>query len=118
MIHNVFSIYDAAAQAYLPPFILPQVGMAKRIFREAINSDSHQFAKSPADYTLFHLGDFDDSSGKHVLRAHESLGNGVEYVDQPKTQVEHHAEKANGSATKVGDGSSVLSGPSSGDSQE
>ena len=56
MKHNIFSVYDEKAQAFLPPFFLPEVGMATRIFGDCVNSDEHQFGKHPTDYTLFHLG--------------------------------------------------------------
>lgn len=80
MIYEVFSIYDAKAEAYLPPFILPKAAQAKRAFADCINSDTHQFGANPADYTLFTLGQFDDERGQYILqRAPISLGSGVEY---------------------------------------
>jgi hypothetical protein len=81
MIHKVFSIRDSAADAYLPPFILPKSEMAKRIFGQCVNSDDHQFAKSPEDYTLFEIGTFDDELGQlGVYRSQENLGNGINYA--------------------------------------
>ena len=41
MIHNVYSVYDSAAAAYLPPFILPREEMAIRSFSVAACSDDH-----------------------------------------------------------------------------
>ena len=83
MIFEVFSIYDAKAEAYLPPFILPNIALAKRVFGECVNSSDHQFSKSPFDYTLFRLGQFDDSAGQYLLeRGNQSLGNVVEYIRQ------------------------------------
>ena len=80
MKHKIFSIYDEKAQAYLPPFFLPTVGMAKRAFADCCNSDSHQFGKHPADFTLFELGEFDDAHGDIQTRAaFVSLGNGIVY---------------------------------------
>lgn len=81
MIFEVFSIYDEKADAYLPPFILPNIAMAKRVFGDCINSADHQFGQHPSDYTLFRLGQFDDMAGQYLLeRAKQSLGNGVEFV--------------------------------------
>lgn len=78
--YEVFSVYDSKAEAYLPPFILPKIAQAKRIFEQCVNSPEHQFGAAPADYTLFRLGNFDDANGQFLLaRATESLGNGVEY---------------------------------------
>ncbi len=61
MKHKLFSIFDVKAQAYLPPFCLPERGMAIRVFGDCVNSSDHQFGKHPGDYTLFELGSFDDS---------------------------------------------------------
>ncbi len=61
MVHKMFSIFDVKAQAYLPPFFLPEKGMALRVFGDCVNSRDHQFGKHPGDYTLFELGSFDDS---------------------------------------------------------
>jgi len=63
MIYSIFSVYDSAAKAYTRPFLFPTEGMAKRYFmQETVNPDS-PVSKSPADYTLFHIGEFDDQNG-------------------------------------------------------
>lgn len=81
MIHSVFSVYDTKAGAYLPPFILPRAEMAKRIFSDCINSKDHQFGLHPEDYTLFHLGNWDDENAQyHTKPAPTSMGVGLEYV--------------------------------------
>ena len=83
MLHSVFAVFDQKAEAYLPPFILPKVAQAQRIFGDCVNSNSHEFGKNPDDYTLFTLGTWDDNTGVFMpYPAHESLGNGVEYVRQ------------------------------------
>lgn len=69
MIHQCYAIFDAAAGAYLPPFHLPRDGMAIRAFADCVNSPNHQFNQHPKDYTLFHLGQFDDSTGVYENRA-------------------------------------------------
>jgi len=100
MIHKLFSIHDAKANAYLPPFILPRVEMAERVFGDAINSEDHQFGKHPDDYTLFELGSFDDHTAMYIIHtAKISRGNGLEYVrtdsDQPMEGLSN-AETSNG----------------------
>ncbi|AYP28676.1 MAG: nonstructural protein [Microviridae sp.] len=88
VIYDVFSIYDDKADAFLPPFILPNQNMAKRVFADCVNSDTHQFGANPADYTLFRLGQFDDAAGRFLLdRTKHSLGNGIEFraLDRPRS---------------------------------
>lgn len=80
MIYEVFSVYDEKAEAHLPPFILPKIAQAKRVFSDCVNSESHQFGQNPSDYTLFRLGQFNDEDAQFLLeRSKQPLGNGVEF---------------------------------------
>lgn len=63
MIHKVFAIFDTKAKSFLPPFYLPEQGMAVRAFADGINDVTHQFGKHPEDYALFQLAAFDDVKG-------------------------------------------------------
>ncbi len=79
MKHKIFCVYDSAADAYLPPFFMPESGQAIRVFGDCVNSADHQFGKHPSDYTLFFLGGFDDRSAWIDLEsAPVKLINGVE----------------------------------------
>lgn len=113
MIYDVFSIHDEKAAAFLPPFILPNEQMAKRVFADCINSDDHQFGKNPADYTLFRLGQFDDASGQLLLeRTKHSLGNGVEFrrMDSDSAKEGRTNGKADSSLAQIGNVAPVLAG--------
>lgn len=79
MIHKIFCVYDEKACAYLPPFFLPEAGQAIRVFTDCVNSKDHQFGAHPSDYTLFHIGEYDDNSAKIHAHAPKTLGNGVEF---------------------------------------
>ncbi len=86
---KVFAIYDDKAEAYLPPFYMHQEGQASRSFQDAINSPDHTFYLHPADYTLFHLGEFDDKTAQFDLNSSfPSLGNGIEFKisNEPEEQ--------------------------------
>lgn len=86
MITRVFAVFDSAAQAYLAPFTLPAKGMAIRGFTDAVNNDQTEFSKHPEDYHLFEFGTFDDNTGIYDLHAApQPLGNGLEYVQNLKT---------------------------------
>lgn len=123
MLYEVFSIHDEKATAFLPPFILPNNAMAQRIFSDCINSEDHQFAKHPADYTLFRLGQFNDMDGTFILKdTKQSLGNGVEFRrmdSNPATEGRSNGkESSHEGEPPVSDGSSVLTGPASEDSSQ
>ena len=94
-----FTIYDNAANAYLPPFCLHNEQMAMRVFGDCIQSADHQFSKHPSDYTLFKIGEFDDISGQLTPeKAPQSLCNGIQFVlDQKPVTVENEKPVGNGS---------------------
>lgn len=118
MIYEVFSVFDEKADAFLPPFILPRIAQAKRVFADCVNSDDHQFGAHPSDYTLFRLGQFDDAAGQFLLeRSKQSLGNGVEflsYMDSEPAKEGQTNGETDPSVEKISNESSVFDG-SSGD---
>lgn len=80
---KIFSIHDSKAEAYLPPFYCRAEGEAIRNFQTAINTQDHAFNAHAADYTLFYLGDWDETSATFSLKKSiENLGNGMNYLDK------------------------------------
>lgn len=80
MIHQMFSIYDSKAYAFLPPFFLPTPEMAIRTFESCANEPGHMFCKHPFDFNLFHIGEFDDATGEiDKYEAKVNLGLAVTY---------------------------------------
>ncbi len=86
MILKIFTIYDVKAGAYLPPFYLPQEGMATRTFQDCVNDENHAFSKNPGDYTLMSLGQFDDVKGISKSHPPKSIGNGLEFIQYEKEE--------------------------------
>ena len=82
MQHKMFCIYDQKAEAYLTPFFLPNENMAIRTFSDCVNSENHQFGKHPGDYSLIHLGTWDDQGAEIVQEpVPKVLGSGLEYKE-------------------------------------
>lgn len=77
---QVFSIYDSKAHAHLPPFYMHNTDMAVRAVTQAVADPAHQFAKSPEDYTLFHLGQWDDETAEFQADPKKSVCNCQELV--------------------------------------
>lgn len=73
MIFRMFAVFDDKAKAYLPPFVVPEVGQAVRSFSDAVNMKDHQFNRHPSDYTLFLIADFDDARGVVTPRVTHDL---------------------------------------------
>lgn len=63
---DIFTIFDTKANAYLQPFFSTNRDTARREFSKAVNSDG-QFNQFAEDYSLFHLGNFDQDEGTFEL---------------------------------------------------
>lgn len=93
MIKRVFTIYDEKSEAYLQPFFLDTTGQAIRAITDCVADTNHQFNKHPADYTLFELGTYDDSSGTFTLDQKKMLGSLVEFKETAQAPTLKIAEK-------------------------
>lgn len=62
MLLKIFTVFDQKAKAYLPPFYMQNEGMAIRALTDSVRDPEHQFGKFAEDYTLYTLGEFDDST--------------------------------------------------------
>ncbi len=80
MKYHIFAIYDAKALAYLPPFVLPEIGMALRVFSDMVNSPEHQFGKHPEDYNLYEIGMYHDHNAQIETMTPHSHGIGTAYL--------------------------------------
>lgn len=60
---NAYSVYDNKALVYGVPFFAPTDGSAIRSFRSAANDKDTTIGNHPNDFSLFHVGGFDDQSG-------------------------------------------------------
>jgi len=68
MLQQIFTIYDSKIEAYLQPFFMPTKGAAIRAVTDTLASPDHIFAKHPEDYTLFHLGSYEDGKSTFEIR--------------------------------------------------
>ncbi len=60
---KIFTVYDSKAEAFVHHFFSLTAGTAVRSFEQAVNEESHEFAKFAGDYTLFQVGEIEDSTG-------------------------------------------------------
>lgn len=78
---EVFSVFDSAVGAYIVPFYLKSKGEALRVFTDLVNDKSHGFSRHPEDFTLFHLGSWNDSDASYQpFLTPVSLGKAIEYI--------------------------------------
>ncbi len=94
MILQMFSIFDSKALAYLPPFCMRARGEALRAFMTTLEDPTTQMHKHPGDYTLLHLGAWDDTTGKFNIELNpENLGNGRELGQPAETATDPETEE-------------------------
>jgi len=91
MVNKMYTVYDSKAEAFLVPFFMRTKGEALRAWQQAVNDEQTQFSKYPSDFTLFEIGEYDDSTGTVVMHeAKISLGSALEFkkvVDVVSTPV-------------------------------
>ena len=65
---KVYSIFDKAAKAYNTPFFMHNKALALRAFEDNVNSaEENNISKHPEQFSLFCLGEYDDSKGTFEL---------------------------------------------------
>jgi len=83
---KMYVVYDSKTEAYLMPHFFRARGEALREYSLLANDKSQKIAHSPADYTFFEIGEYDDCSGVVTMYpAKISLGTAIEYqkIDSP-----------------------------------
>lgn len=62
---KVFAVLDHKVGLYMQPFHMESEGQAIRSFTDAVNSGETIFHRHPGDFTLYCLGEFNDTSGEY-----------------------------------------------------
>lgn len=64
MKRNICAVRDRQMAAFGQPIFVPTTGIAIRSFADEINNPQSEMHKHPDDYDLYHLGTFDDDTGR------------------------------------------------------
>lgn len=80
MISKVYTCYDSKSELYLNPFLTRSKGEAIRSFQDIANDLTSQIGKHPADFTLFEIGEYDDTEGEYTMHQSKvNCGNALEF---------------------------------------
>lgn len=60
---KMYTIFDHKAKCYTRPFFCLNDEIAHRTCVDLISDSSNEFARHPQDFSIFSIGDFDDSTG-------------------------------------------------------
>lgn len=63
MLVQVYAIYDSKSKTFGQPFFSNTNGTAQRDFTNLVNDRQTQVNKYPDDFTLHHIGEYDDALG-------------------------------------------------------
>lgn len=61
---KIYSMYDEKAEAFNRPFIFSTHGQATRAFSDGLHDPQSNLAKHYEDYSLYCIGEFNESTGK------------------------------------------------------
>lgn len=86
MKQGVFSVYDEKAKTFSPPFYAANAAVACRMMEDVLRDKNHPFTTHSADYTLFQICEFDQTTGTFENDSqvgsyyiHKNLGNLVTF---------------------------------------
>lgn len=57
-------VRDVKADGFATPFFLPTLGLAERSFSDEVNRADSTMNLHPDDYSLYHVGYFDEEQGR------------------------------------------------------
>lgn len=77
---NIYAVHDIKVNAYTAPFTNPTHGSALRAFSDHVNDPNSGANKHPEDFSLWHLGSFDDDSGEITPAKPNRIGTAIEYI--------------------------------------
>lgn len=81
MVHEMYAIQDVKAAYFLNPWPCRHPNIARREFAEAVKNSNSPMSQFPADYVLYHVGDYDDTCARmRSLPTPERMCDGVEVL--------------------------------------
>lgn len=95
---NIYTIFDQASETYMRPFFSHADGQAKRSFSDVANDPDHEIGKHPKDYSLWHIGIFDDNKAEIIPQQKKCLMTALEAQAQNKPSDLFQRNLVNGNA--------------------
>ena len=78
----LFTIHDSIRESYSPPMLHPNDAVAKRSFAIMVNDPNSMINKTPGDYIMYCIGEYDTDAGELIPQKHVSLGTGLNYINK------------------------------------
>lgn len=82
MRHEILVVFDNKAGYYWPPVVVRTIAQGVRSFANSANSLDSDVGKNPDDFSLFHIGSFDDHTGLvEAVSPHRNLGLASTFIN-------------------------------------
>lgn len=79
---QIYAVFDEKAKSFHQPFYQQTDGLVVRMMLETVKDPNSTISKYKEDFTIFHIGVFDDQKGMVVPRKTlRSLGNVLQIVN-------------------------------------
>ncbi len=100
---QLYAIFDACSGIYEKPFFHTADDAVKREFQDIATSADHPISKHAEHYSLWRLGNFDNTTGKVLDEVNECLWTATEAISQSQVV---NKEKQLDLVTEISDKSS------------
>ncbi len=91
-----YAIFDSCSGIYEKPFFSTTDDLVKREFQDVVNAADHPISNHPEHYSLWRLGNFDNTNGKINNEDNECLWTGIEAKAQSQTVDQRQMDLLNG----------------------
>jgi len=95
MKQKVYTIYDSKLEIYNSPFLALNKGHAIRLITKMVQREDHDFCVHAKDFTMFEIGEYDDSSGRFDLYSAHVPVTGLWELKEEDTQLDLPLKGAN-----------------------
>ncbi len=77
-----YAIFDTCSGIYEKPFFYTADDAVRREFQDVATAADHPICKHPEHYSLWRLGNFDNTTGKIINEENECLWTAIEAISQ------------------------------------
>lgn len=79
---QIYAIFDTCSGIYEKPFFHRSDDMVRREFQDVATSAEHPISKHPEHYSVWRLGNFDNTTAKIMNEPNECLWTAIEAISQ------------------------------------
>lgn len=79
---QTYAIFDSKANVFSQPFFAANNAVALRMFGNTADDPATNLHKNPVDYTLHHIGEYDDATGALVSIQPTNLGLASQFIQE------------------------------------